>query len=125
MWVAIGFAALLVAALAVAVAISLMSQPRPVANGGAAREATASEPQARRAQPVLRPAPVRRPPPIAPSRAADARMVVLQFYQALGEGDGATAAGFVVPEERRSGPLSANALTRTYTSLESPLKLST
>lgn len=49
--------------------------------------------------------------------------MVVQFYTALGEGDGATAAGFVVPEKRRAGPLSAAALTRFYNSLEGRLEI--
>ena len=53
----------------------------------------------------------------------DPTVVVTQFYNALSQGDGATAAGFVVPEKRVSGALSANALSEFYGSLASPLQV--
>jgi hypothetical protein len=48
---------------------------------------------------------------------------VRAFYMALEAGDGKTAAGFVVPEKRNGGPLSANDLTAFYGKLIEPLKL--
>jgi hypothetical protein len=49
--------------------------------------------------------------------------VVAQFYHFLGNGDGAGAAGLVVPEKRESGPLSAPEIARFYGSLSRPLEL--
>jgi hypothetical protein len=48
---------------------------------------------------------------------------VREFYDALGEGDGARAAAVVIPEKRQSGPLSARQLTLFYSSLRAPLRL--
>ena len=48
---------------------------------------------------------------------------VRAFYYALGAGDGAAAAAFVVAEKRAKGPFSAGALTRFYGSLAEPLEL--
>jgi hypothetical protein len=48
---------------------------------------------------------------------------VRAFYSALSAGDGASAAQLVVPSKRRSGPLSAGALSRYYSSLRRPLRL--
>ncbi|MGO9007359.1 MAG: hypothetical protein ACLQIQ_21960 [Beijerinckiaceae bacterium] len=49
--------------------------------------------------------------------------VVKAFYQALSVGAGEEAARFVVPGKRRSGPLSADALSRFYAELEVRLEL--
>jgi hypothetical protein len=57
-----------------------------------------------------------------PPRRASA-LAVREFYDALGEGDGARAAQVVVPEKRQEGPLSAGELTRFYSSLRAPLRL--
>jgi len=48
---------------------------------------------------------------------------VQDFYNALGQGDGARAAALVVPEKREEGPLSAAELTRSYSSLRAPLRV--
>jgi hypothetical protein len=48
---------------------------------------------------------------------------VREFYDALGQDDGARAAAVVVPEKREAGPLSANALTRSYSRLRTPLRV--
>jgi hypothetical protein len=48
---------------------------------------------------------------------------VREFYSALGQGDGARAAAVVVPEKRKSGPLTARELTRVYGSLRTPLRI--
>ncbi|WP_027170557.1 hypothetical protein [Mesorhizobium sp. WSM3224] len=45
------------------------------------------------------------------------------FYYALGQGSGDEASKYVVPEKRRSGPLSASATTAFYGSLDEPLRL--
>lgn len=45
------------------------------------------------------------------------------FYNALAQGDGARAAAVVVPEKRGEGPLSAAELTRYYSSLRAPLRV--
>jgi hypothetical protein len=46
---------------------------------------------------------------------------VMAFYEALEVGQGGVAAQFVVPDKRRSGPLSADALTAFYANLRTPL----
>jgi hypothetical protein len=48
---------------------------------------------------------------------------VRSFYGALSRGDGASAAQFVVPGKRSSGPLSGAALSRYYSSFRRPLRL--
>jgi hypothetical protein len=48
---------------------------------------------------------------------------VRDFYNALARGDGARAAAVVVPEKREKGPLSADELTRYYSSLRAPLRV--
>jgi hypothetical protein len=48
---------------------------------------------------------------------------VTGFYRALGRGDGNVASRFVVPEKRDSGPLSGRAMTRFYSRLARPLRL--
>ena len=45
------------------------------------------------------------------------------FYLALGAGDGATAASYVIPEKTATGPFSARELTRFYGGLSEPLEL--
>jgi hypothetical protein len=50
-------------------------------------------------------------------------LAVRDFYNALAQGDGARAAAVVVPEKRQEGPLSAAELTRTYSSLRAPLRI--
>jgi hypothetical protein len=93
-------------------------------------------------QPVRRPAPPRaaapaaepaavpsradEPPPARPVPAADdagASDTVRAFYSALSAGDGNSAARLVVPAKRSSGPLSAGALSRYYSSFRRPLRL--
>jgi hypothetical protein len=48
---------------------------------------------------------------------------VRDFYNALSRGDGARAEAAVAPEEREEGPLSASQLTRYYSSLLTPLRV--
>jgi hypothetical protein len=57
-----------------------------------------------------------------PLRRASA-LAVQEFYDALGKGDGARAAAVVVQEKREEGPLSAQALTKFYSSLRAPLRV--
>jgi len=45
------------------------------------------------------------------------------FYRALRGGDGDEAARFVIPRKRRSGPLSARAMSKFYGNLVEPLRL--
>jgi hypothetical protein len=71
-------------------------------------------------------APEAAPPPpraalVEPRRAST--LAVREFYRALGEGDGVRAAAVVIPEKRAEGPLSAGELTRFYSSLRAPLRL--
>jgi hypothetical protein len=54
---------------------------------------------------------------------AGAGATVRAFYSALSAGDGASAAQLVIPAKRRSGPLSAGALSRYYSSFRRPLRL--
>ena len=82
----------------------------------------------RAAAPVAQPEVVDRPeaPPADKSEAeaeADAADTVQSFYSALSAGDGSSAARLVVPAKRRSGPLSAGALTRYYSSFRRPLRV--
>ncbi|HEX8449923.1 MAG TPA: hypothetical protein VF652_10070, partial [Allosphingosinicella sp.] len=82
----------------------------------------------RAAAPEAQPEVVDRPeaPPAVKSEAeaeVDAVDTVQSFYSALSAGDGASAARFVIPAKRASGPLSAGALTRYYSSFRRPLRL--
>jgi outer membrane biosynthesis protein TonB len=82
----------------------------------------------RAAAPEAQPEVADRPevPPADKSEAeaeADAADTVQAFYSALSAGDGASAARFVIPAKRGSGPLSAGALTRYYSSFRRPLRL--
>jgi len=52
-----------------------------------------------------------------------AATAVEAFYLALGAGDGATAASFVIPEKTGKGPFSAAELSRFYGALREPLNL--
>ena len=62
---------------------------------------------------------------LASSSAGDeGRIVVASFYRSLEGRDGNTATMFVILDKRATGPLSANALTKFYSSLREPLQLS-
>jgi outer membrane biosynthesis protein TonB len=102
------------------------STPEP-APPPAARPAPRPAPP-RAAAPEARPEVADRPeaPPALKSETeaeADAADTVQAFYSALSAGDGASAARFVIPAKRGSGPLSAGALTRYYSSFRRPLRL--
>jgi hypothetical protein len=58
-----------------------------------------------------------------PIRQEMAENVVAAFYLALGVGDGNQASRYIIPAKRRSGPLSAEAMSRFYGDLEQPLEL--
>jgi hypothetical protein len=58
---------------------------------------------------------------VSPRRAST--LAVRDFYNALSRGDGARAEAAVAPEERGEGPLSASELTRYYSSLLTPLRV--
>ena len=80
--------------------------------------------------PVPRPAEAPRPAAEPPAEQIDdgegnsgAVATVSAFYAALGRGDGGSAARLVIPSKRASGPLSAGALTRYYSSFRRPLRL--
>lgn len=60
-------------------------------------------------------------PPVSEQNAAE---TVRAFYTALGAGDGASAAQLVIPGKRQIGPLSARELTRYYSTLRLPLRVS-
>jgi hypothetical protein len=108
-------------------------------------EDVAAEPEPRVSS-VPRPAPQPAPPPAAAPQAqpaavadrpeepaaaatartdddADASETVRAFYSALSAGDGSSAAQLVIPAKRRSGPLSAGALSRYYSSFRRPLRV--
>jgi hypothetical protein len=53
----------------------------------------------------------------------NATRAVEGFYLALGAGDGAAAAQYIIPEKRRTGALSAAALSSFYGNLRRPLQL--
>ena len=56
--------------------------------------------------------------------AGDAGMETVEgFYLALAAGDGSEAAQHIIPAKRRSGPLSARAMTHFYRALKRPLRL--
>lgn len=59
----------------------------------------------------------------AEDEGADPSDTVRAFYGALSAGDGTSAAQLVIPAKRRSGPLSAGALSRYYSSFRRPLRL--
>ena len=59
----------------------------------------------------------------APADAPSAVATVRAFYGALSAGDGAAAAQWVVPAKRQSGPLSAGALDRYFSSFRRPLRV--
>lgn len=125
MWVTIGFGAALIAVLAVTVAIVLLSRNGPSAGGEVSKSENATT-QNQKSEAAAPPGQASTPAtsaPIASGRNFDPRVVVIQFYDALGQGDGSTAAGFVVPGKRRSGPLSASALSQFYGSLDSPIEI--
>jgi hypothetical protein len=115
----------------------------PTAEAGSDDEGAAPEPEAdptassaserapqRPAAPVAQPADVADEPeepraartPLADDDAGAAD-TVRAFYLALSAGDGSSAAQLVIPAKRRSGPLSAGALTRYYSSFRRPLRV--
>jgi hypothetical protein len=61
--------------------------------------------------------------PLQPPDVDQSMATVRAFYEALGDDDGPRAASLVEPERRTTGPLSAQRITRFYSSLRSPLKL--
>jgi len=81
---------------------------------------TPSPPRVEPAPPARDPAPAE---DAAPSGGTSAVATVRAFYAALSAGDGGSAAQWVVPSKRRSGPLSAGALSRYYSSFRRPLRV--
>ncbi|HEY0326264.1 MAG TPA: TIR domain-containing protein [Allosphingosinicella sp.] len=113
------------------------AEAAPVVPSPAQMEPVAAEPQV---QPVRRPQPAepadgvgagsteqpeRSPEPTRAAAAGggSALGTVRAFYSALGRGDGASAAQLVVPGKRGSGPLSAQSLSRYYSSFRRPLRI--
>ncbi|SDO07520.1 DUF4431 domain-containing protein [Afipia sp. GAS231] len=61
---------------------------------------------------------------VDPTDAYDTAMTTVQgFYVALAAGSGDEAVAFLVPEKRRNGPFSADAITKFYGHLDEPLSL--
>jgi hypothetical protein len=58
---------------------------------------------------------------VPPQRASV--LAVHEFYEALARGDGEGAAAVVVPEKREAGPLSAEEMTRFFSQLRAPLRI--
>jgi hypothetical protein len=105
-----------------------MAEPRTTAPAASAQGE--AEPSSAVAAPAARPPATPAPaedaaePEAEPATgAAGAAATVRAFYAALGNGDGASAAQFVVPGKRQSGPLSGPALSRYYSSFRRPLRL--
>lgn len=91
-------------------------------------DSTAAEPPAPRAaardaQPVAVADRAEESPAPRPADGAGASDTVRAFYAALSAGDGTSAARLVIPAKRQSGPLSAGALSRYYSSFRRPLRL--
>jgi hypothetical protein len=63
------------------------------------------------------------PEPEDDNAGTSAAQTVSAFYAALSAGDGRSAAQFVIPAKRRSGPLSAGELSRYYSSFRRPLRV--
>jgi hypothetical protein len=83
----------------------------------------AAAPEARREEVSDRPEEPRAARTAPAGDGAGAASTVRAFYSALSAGDGTSAAQLVVPGKRRSGPLSAGALTRYYSSFRRPLRV--
>lgn len=90
--------------------------------------------------PAPKPTPLARPQPSAPERIAeraapapktapvppmsdDGEATVRAFYGALGAGNGAAAAGRIIPEKRASRAFSPKAMSRFYGGLPEPIRL--
>jgi hypothetical protein len=96
--------------------IAAETAPERAAPRAATREAQPAEiADSPEEPPVARPAPG--------DDGAGAANTVRAFYSALSAGDGGSAAQLVVPGKRASGPLSAGALSRYYSSFRRPLRL--
>jgi outer membrane biosynthesis protein TonB len=101
-------------------------EPEPAASPAPERApARAAAPEARPPAEAARseePA-ATRPEPEDDNAGASASQTVRAFYAALSAGDGRSAAQFVIPAKRRSGPLSAGELSRYYSSFRRPLRV--
>lgn len=96
---------------------------REVAQADPAPPTPADRDEPQDAEPETRAEDEAPPADAAPASAANAVATVRAFYSALSAGDGGSAAQLVVPAKRRSGPLSAGALTRYYSSFSRPLRV--
>jgi hypothetical protein len=98
------------------------SAPPPAAAPPAPRAAAVASAEAPRVAPPESP-PSANVVPLQPPDVDQSMATVRAFYEALGDDDGPRAASLVEPERRGTGPLSAQRITRFYSSLRSPLKL--
>lgn len=79
--------------------------------------------QAPRVPPPASPPSTLAGPPLQQPDVDQSMATVRAFYEALGDDDGGRAAALVEPEKRDRGPLSAQRITRFYSSLREPLRL--
>jgi hypothetical protein len=103
-------------------------QPPPIAarrESPTAREIPRPQPRVAEPEEVLTtdPSEDEDPEPVRPDEGSNAVSTVRAFYNALGDGDGDSAARFVVPGKRGAGPLSAGELTRYFSSFRRPLRV--
>jgi TIR domain len=121
LWATIGFSLLVISTVIV---LAVLRTPAPSGRGATPVAVRTQMADTGIPSPPAQPARIATPSnPNGQAPDADALAVVTQFYAALSEGDGATAASLVVPEKRRSGFLSAAALTQFYGSLAAPLEI--
>jgi TIR domain len=90
--------------------VTALNAPAPVAPPATASEPTTTAPT------------VSRPAALSNEIADPGADVVRAFYTALGRGDGAAAAAFVIPE-RQKGGLSSQEMTHFFSTLAEPLQL--
>ncbi|HEY0012546.1 MAG TPA: hypothetical protein VGB79_06790 [Allosphingosinicella sp.] len=102
------------------------SARREAADVATAAPPAVTQPRTQPRGPLQEAAPVQEAAPAedaAPAGGGSAVATARAFYSALSAGDGGSAAQLVVPAKRRSGPLSAGALTRYYSSFRRPLRV--
>jgi hypothetical protein len=99
------------------------SEPEPAPTPRAQATPVERSPAPKPRSAVVADQPDTQPAPAAPRDHNSALEAVGMFYSALSDGDGASAARMVVPGKRQSGPLSAGALSRYYSSFRRPLRV--
>ncbi|MBV8684865.1 MAG: J domain-containing protein [Caulobacteraceae bacterium] len=102
-------------------ALPVKPEPAPPPPAPRAASGTAVA-EARRVTPPASP-PTASKQPLQPPDVDQSMAIVRAFYEALGDDDGARASSLVEPERRAAGPLSPQRITRFYSSLREPLKL--